>query len=171
MARSLQELEDQFDEASEKVPSLILKHTEGAALDALALVDLRISEKGIDSKGSAFKPYSKKKLPLFFFRNSDKVTRDMPLPDVVFDGPKKKGKRRKKVGLDVKYKSGITYQEYKMEVGRDVGHVNFSLTGQMLASTTTGFERIAPTKRSITNGKARIEFDGRDEHTNVQSNV
>jgi len=117
MARSLQELEDQIDEAIAAVPALLIKNTEGAALDALALADLRISETGIDAKGAAFVDYT---------------------PD---------------------------YKKAKTKKGRYTGYVNFMDTGQMLASTATGFERIAPTERSISNGKVRIVFDGRDQLT------
>ena len=58
-----------------------------------------------------------------------------------------------------------SYKRAKTKKGRYRGHVDFSLTGQMLASTTTGFERIAPTTKTITNGRARIAFDGRDDLT------
>lgn len=110
-------LVDQLREATAKVPGLILRITEESALGALALVDNRITETGIDAKGSAFEDYTP------------------------------------------------SYKKAKTKAGRYTGKVNFNLSGQMLASTTTGFENIAPTERSITGGNARITFDGRDELT------
>lgn len=116
-AQSLPELIAQFDEAIERVPALVLKHTEQGALGALALVDLRITGKGINASGSAFQDYTP------------------------------------------------AYKRRKEKLGRYRGHVDFQLTGQMLASTTTTFERIGITERSVNNGRARIAFDGRDETT------
>lgn len=160
-AGSLDELVAQFDEAIDKVDGLILKHTEQGALGALALVDSRITEKGVDANGGKFKDYSSRKLPLFFFQGD----RELPLPETTYDGPKVKGKRRKRKGIAEKYPDGISYKEYKTEVGRYRGHVDFSLSGQMLASTTTGFERIGITARAVKSGKAKIAFEGRDETT------
>lgn len=114
---TLDELIAKLEQLAAAVPALVLKHTEVAALDALASVDLRLTEQGINAQGSPFAPYT----PSY-------------------------GKRKKKLG-------------------RDVGHVNFALSGQMLASTTTGFENIAPTEKSISGTTARIRFDGRDELT------
>lgn len=114
---TLDELIAKLQKATEALPGLILKNTEGAALGALALVDLRVTETGVNAQGAPFKPYT------------------------------------------------AQYKKAKQKAGRDVGRVNFSLSGQMLASTTTGFENIAPTQKSITNGTARISFDGRDKLT------
>jgi hypothetical protein len=57
------------------------------------------------------------------------------------------------------------YQKRKTKIGRYRGIVDFQSSGQMLASTTTGFENIKPDQRSIVNGNARISFDGRDRFT------
>jgi len=58
-----------------------------------------------------------------------------------------------------------SYKKRKQKAGRYTGKVNFSLTGQMLASTTTGFENIGPTERSVSEGRAKVVFDGRDVTT------
>ena len=99
------------------LPSLILKNTEAGALDALALVDLRIVGQGKDASGADFEDYT---------------------PE---------------------------YKARKQKLGRYRGKVDFTLSGQMLASTTTGFERIGPTSKTVNGGRARITFDGRDEET------
>ena len=114
---TLDELIAKLEEASAAVPELVLKQTEGAALGALALVDLRITETGTNAQGSPFEPYTP------------------------------------------------SYGKKKKALGRDVGHVNFSLSGQMLASTTTGFENIAPTEKSLSGATAKVKFDGRDKLT------
>lgn len=102
---------------SNELPALVLKNTEVAALDALALVDARITDTGINASGTAFDDYTP------------------------------------------------SYKKAKAKKGRYRGHVDFSLTGQMLASTTTGFERIGPTEKSISGARARVAFDGRDDLT------
>ena len=68
--------------------------------------------------------------------------------------------------------SGAAFEDYtpeyknkKTKAGRYRGHVDFQYSGQMLASTTTGFENITPTVESIANGTAKVSFDGRDELT------
>ena len=114
---TLDELIAKLNAASDAVPGLILKHTEGAALGALALVDLRITEQGTNANGAAFQDYTP------------------------------------------------SYKKAKTKAGRYRGKVDFSLSGQMLASTTTGFERIAPTERTISGGRAKVKFDGRDQLT------
>jgi hypothetical protein len=116
-AQSLDELVAQFDEAIVRIPELILKQTEQAALGALALVDLRITERGVSATGQPFEDYT----PAY--------------------------KRRKK------------------EAGRYRNKVDFQLTGQMLASTASGFERIGPTERSVNGGRAKVKFEGRDDTT------
>lgn len=58
-----------------------------------------------------------------------------------------------------------SYKKKKKAAGRYRGHVDFTLSGQMLASTTTGFQNIAPTERTITNGNAKVVFGGRDDLT------
>jgi hypothetical protein len=57
------------------------------------------------------------------------------------------------------------YKAKKTKLGRYTGKVDFTLSGQMLASTSTGFENIAPTEKTVSNGKAKITFGGRDELT------
>ncbi len=100
-----------------ELPALVLKNTEIAALDALALADARITDTGVSAGGTPFDDYTP------------------------------------------------SYKKRKVKKGRYTGHVNFSDTGQMLASTTTGFERIGPTERSISGSRARVAFDGRDDLT------
>lgn len=100
-----------------ELPSLVLKNTEIAALDALALADARVTDTGISASGTPFDDYT---------------------PE---------------------------YKKKKTKAGRYRGHVDFSLTGQMLASTSTGFERIGPTEKSISGNKAKVVFDGRDDLT------
>jgi hypothetical protein len=117
MKRSIQQAIDDMDKIIDALPDLILKHTEQGALGALALTDLRITETGIDSKGSKFKDYTP------------------------------------------------AYKKRKIKIGRYRDIVDFQSSGQMLASTTTGFENIQPTERTINGGNARITFDGRDQLT------
>lgn len=114
---NLDELIAKLEALSAQAPEIILRTTEGAALSALALVDLRITETGTNASGAPFAGYTP------------------------------------------------SYGAKKKKLGRDVGHVNFSLSGQMLASTSTGFENIAPTEKSITSGRAKVVFDGRDQLT------
>ena len=57
-AQNLDELVDQFDEAISVVPKLIAKHTEIGATNALALVDLRLVQKGTGANGAPFKDYT-----------------------------------------------------------------------------------------------------------------
>lgn len=107
----------QLDALNARLPELILKNTEVAALDALALSTERVIQTGIAASGQAFEDYTP------------------------------------------------NYKKQKTKAGRYRGKVDFTLTGQMLSSTTTGFERIAPTDKTISNGRARIAFDGRDDLT------
>lgn len=100
-----------------ELPAIVLKNTEVAALDALALADARITDTGISANGTPFDDYTP------------------------------------------------SYKKSKIKKGRYRGVVDFSLTGQMLASTTTGFERIGPTEKSISGARARVAFDGRDDLT------
>lgn len=137
-AQSLDELIAQFDTAIQEVPKLVLKHTEQGALGALALVDLRITEKGINANGAAFEPYTKE-----------------------YRQRKAGGGKLTQARIEANRAAG----RKATAKGRYRGFVDFTLSGQMLASTTTGFERIAPTERSVSGGTARITFDGRDELT------
>lgn len=114
---NLDEVIAKLKKIGDALPSLILKQTEIAGLNALGLVDLRIVERGVNASNAPFEDYSP------------------------------------------------SYKKAKTKAGRYRGKVDFTLTGQMLASTTTGFENIAPTERTITNGNARVSFDGRDELT------
>ncbi|HNR55528.1 MAG TPA: hypothetical protein PKJ19_10185 [Flavobacteriales bacterium] len=114
---NLDEIIEAFDRMLAAADGLILKNTERAALDALALVDVRITERGVNATGGAFEDYTP------------------------------------------------SYKKKKQAVGRYRGHVDFTLSGQMLASTTTGFERIGPTEKSVRAGRAKVSFDGRDEVT------
>lgn len=57
------------------------------------------------------------------------------------------------------------YQQNKEELGRFRGHVDFQLTGQMLASTDSGLVNIVPTERALSGANARVVFDGRDPET------
>lgn len=58
-----------------------------------------------------------------------------------------------------------SYKKYKEKAGRYRGHVDFMLSGEMLASTTTGFENITESSKSLSGANASITFDGRDELT------
>ena len=117
MAKTFTEVIAGFDKVIDALPGLILKETEKGALGALALVDLRITETGINSTGSKFVDYTP------------------------------------------------AYKKAKTKKGRYRGFVDFQDSGQMLASTTTGFENIQPTQRSVTNANANVSFDGRDQFT------
>lgn len=117
MARTIAQVIADLDRIIEALPDLIVKHTEQGALGALALVDLRITEKGIDRTGSPFRPYTPQ------------------------------------------------YAKRKTKLKRNRGIVDFQLTGQMLASTATGFERIGPTSKQVNGGNVKIQFDGRDKLT------
>lgn len=57
------------------------------------------------------------------------------------------------------------YLKRKQKLGRDVGHVNFQLSGQMLASTDSGLVNIVPSERVSNGPRATIKFDGRDKTT------
>lgn len=114
---ALDELIAKLQTLNREVRGLVLKNTELAALDALALVDSRITDTGVSQNGTPFEDYTP------------------------------------------------SYKAAKTKKGRYRGHVDFSLTGQMLASTTTGFERIGVTERTFSGTTARIAFDGRDDLT------
>ena len=58
MAKTFTEVIAGFDKVIDALPGLILKETEKGALGALALVDLRITETGINSTGSKFIDYT-----------------------------------------------------------------------------------------------------------------
>lgn len=107
----------QLDALNARLPELILKNTEVAALDALGESTERIIQTGIAASGQAFQDYTP------------------------------------------------NYKKAKTKKGRYRGHVDFQDTTQMLAGTTTGFERIGPTEKTISNGRARVSFDGRDDLT------
>lgn len=125
MAETLDDLIERLNRLSSELPALVLKNTEIAALDALALADNRITSTGKDANGASFDDYTP------------------------------------------------SYKKAKTKAGRYRGIVDFTLTGQMLASTASGFERIAPTERSISGGRAKVAFDGRDDLTRkkLASNV
>lgn len=68
--------------------------------------------------------------------------------------------------------NGAAFEQYtpaylnrKQKAGRDVGHVNFQLSGQMLASTDSGLVNIVPTEKSFSGTTATVVFDGRDQET------
>lgn len=57
------------------------------------------------------------------------------------------------------------YKKLKIKAGRYRGIVDFTLSGQMLASTTTGFEHIAPASKTASGATAVVVFAGRDDLT------
>ncbi len=124
------------------------------ATTVVQMVVTRDTEEGIDSTGKPFEEYSDTKLPLFFFTNRE----ELPLPGQVYDGPKVKGKRRKKVDLGLKYPDGIAYLEYKTEIGRFRGIVDFTLTGDM-------WDRFGIIERGFVGNGYIVRVGGRDEET------
>lgn len=114
---SLDDLVQVFDELIGQIPQIVLDGTEVGALDALALVDERNTQTGIDANGTAYVDYTP------------------------------------------------SYKKRKEKLGWYRGHVDFVLTGQMMASTTTGLENIVATEKTIAGTTAKVVFDGRDENT------
>lgn len=55
---TLNDLIAKFDKLIAAVPGIVLEQTEVAALDALALVDQRITQTGVDANGSQFVDYT-----------------------------------------------------------------------------------------------------------------
>lgn len=57
------------------------------------------------------------------------------------------------------------YKDKKTALGRYTGKVDFQLTGQMLASTSTGLKNIGVTSSSVSGSTATVVIAGRDPET------
>lgn len=114
---TLEQLEAAFRRLEKDLPAILLRQTEVAANDIMALVDQRIVETGRDVNGQAFEEYTP------------------------------------------------SYQKRKAKLGRDVGHVNFQLTGQMLFSTQTGLKNINTKSKEFSGTTAIVIIGPLDEET------
>jgi len=120
------------------------------ANDAKALIKERIKQKGygVNESGQeiAFKPYSKNKLPLYFFENSGTKT------------SQKKLKQKKIKGEPNPYKDGISYEEWRVLNGKQVDHRDLIFTGEM-------FRRLDIVNRNKSEKGYTVTVGGIDEST------
>lgn len=112
MAKSIDTFLKELRALTTSLAAEVEKATETTALDGLAVLEERILNTGRDEDGQGFKPYSKNPLPWFFFEGRPGVRQ-------INDRDKDE------------YPDGISYADYKKLIGRDVGHVNFRLSGRM----------------------------------------
>lgn len=151
---NLDELRTRFGKQAAAAREKIGDEMDIVATTGTQIMITRDVEQGVDSTGNPFSPYSETKLPLFFFTDKEVL----PLKGQVYDGPKVPGKRRKKVDLGLKYPDGITYSEYKTEVGRNRGIVDFTLTGDM-------WDRFGIIERGFVGNAYVVRVGGRDQIT------
>lgn len=136
---SLKELVAKFDSLLVDLPKEILLETEIAGKDMLAETEDRIVHGRGDASGAAFKPYTPAYLRF-----------------------KTGGQKLTQARIEKNRSKGIP----STARGKHAGFVNFTLTGQMLASTDSGLVNILPTEKTVSpSGRARVVFDGRDKET------
>lgn len=147
-----------IDEAISQIPQIIAGfidavkiETEIAAEDAISTIQDRVVEDGLNPSGKQYDPYSKNKLPLFFFAKTSRA--DVLVKLGIDANGKRVGKKKSN------YPDGISYYDWRILMGRPVDHVNFSLTNDMWNS-------IGIVEETITDTEARVVVKGRDTFTN-----
>lgn len=139
---TLEQLEEAFRRLERDLPEILLRQTEVAANDIMALVDQRLTETGKDERGTDFKAYT----PRY---------RDFKSGVTARKSAAGKSKRRAKADKATA----------ESPVGRFTGFVNFNLTGQMLASTQTGLKNINTKSKEVTGSRAVVIIGPLDEET------
>lgn len=120
--------------------SLVLPHS------ALMRVRTRIQEEGKSAKGKKLKAYSKNPLPTFFF------TGDNASPALTEDQVKK-------------YPDGISYLDYKKEVGRYTGKTDMTLTGRTWNNIVTREKITGKQDKTVTEDGFRTVISAGSEET------
>ncbi len=139
---TLEQLEAAFRRLEADLPAILLRQTEVAANDIMALVDTRLTETGKDASGTDFVAYT----PRYRDFKSGVTSRKSAAG---------KAKRRAKADKATAVSP----------VGRFTGFVNFNLTGQMLASTQTGLKNINTKSKEFSGTTAIVIIGPLDEET------
>ena len=113
----LRELAQKYQEAVQKMKDDRIKNAIVIAGDALALVILRIQNKGIDADGGKFKPYYQEEVPIAFLRPGLNASKQAKFEKDVREGKAKA--------------SPFDWRKY---MGLPTAYRNFTITGEMIRS-------------------------------------
>ena len=110
-----------FDDAIKKIDDLI-KYLDANLSDTLAVIagdmaaaiEYRVIHTGKDSTGNNFSPYSKTKLPAFFFKQTGARVNAASKIDALSDAGEK-----------------LSYSDFRSLIGKETQFKNFQLSGEM----------------------------------------
>lgn len=169
---NLNDFINNLDETAAALSEIVFNEMDEAALDAKALLQRRIQEKGLDANGQPFPGYSENELPLFFFKDKSKAK---VLKKLGIDAQGKrvvKNKRGSKkhtfkiFGITQTYQEkekapypdGISYKDWRVLMGLPVDHVTFTVTEEM-------WKKIHPQPAKIEGDKIVVVVGGDDDST------
>lgn len=136
------------------ITDIVIDACDVAALDAKAMLQSRIQEEGLNSSGASFEPYSKNKLPLFFFAKNSKVN---VLNTLGIDNTGKLVNKGRK-GIKNPYSEGVSYEEWRKLMGLPITHVTLTVTGEM-------WKKIGLLGSNVDGGNIITRIGGRDPST------
>jgi hypothetical protein len=169
---TLNEFINNLEQTAAALSEIVFNEMEEAALDAKALLQQRIQEKGTDAKGNQFPGYSEQELPLFFFKDKSKSN---VLKELGIDANGKRVVKNKKGSKKINYKifgipqtfqekekapypNGISYKDWRVLMGLPVDHVTFTVTEEM-------WKKIHPQPAKIEADRIIVVIGGDDDFT------